>query len=117
MRLLPIIFLFFTPLSFACNLTEKYKELRSTLYKEVHESYYSCRESTSSYFYYLAVAKCIEEGRGEGISGGCFHVAGYEGNFRESDLAHCEVLKPKLENFKVYLKEQAKEKDIDKCLK
>ncbi|WP_125719011.1 hypothetical protein [Pseudoalteromonas rubra] len=101
--------------SFACELTAEYKSLRSEVTKQIREPYNSCIKSTRAYFYYKAVAKCKEEGRGENIGGGCYHIVGYELMHDKNELEHCKILKPTTEQSKEYLEYSVKKRGIKKC--
>ncbi|MBU2709269.1 hypothetical protein KCM76_24955 [Zooshikella marina] len=113
--LLPLLFLSFG--SFACELTPEYKKLRTEVKKEITEPYNSCLKAARAHFFYKAVAKCKEEGRGEDIAGGCYHVVSYEVTHDKSELKHCEILNPKIAEIIEYLNEVAEEEGIQKCLK
>ncbi|GAA5188893.1 hypothetical protein [Ferrimonas gelatinilytica] len=108
--------MFFSLSGHACKLNPEYKKLRAELTKEVREPYNSCIKSTRAYFFYKAVAKCEQEGRGKDISGGCYHVVGYEETHDESELNHCKVLKPTTEEFVALLKANAEHQTIKRCL-
>ncbi len=116
MRILVIPLLILNFSALACDFTPEYIKLRSEVTKEIRESYRSCIKATSAHFFYKAVSKCIEEGRGENIAGGCYHVVGYEVTHEEMELAHCEILKPTNEQSIEYLQAVAKERGIAKCL-
>ena len=112
---IPLLILNFSAL--ACELTPEYIKLRSEVTKEIRESYRSCLKATKAHFFYKAVARCIEEGRGKNIGGGCYHVVGYEVIHEERELEHCKILEPTIEQSIEYLQVVAKEKGITKCLK
>ncbi|KZN58607.1 hypothetical protein N473_04040 [Pseudoalteromonas luteoviolacea CPMOR-1] len=115
MRILSGFLLILSFNSFACELTAEYRSLRSEVTKQIREPYNSCIKSTRAHFYYKAVAKCKEEGRGENIGGGCYHIVGYEQTHDEKELEHCKILKPTIEQSKEHLKLVAKKKGIKKC--
>ena len=103
----------------SCVLTDDYKTARSDAYKIVKgsESPYSrCVSSIYEASYWKAVAACEVEGKGEGIGGGCQHVAGYK-NSKELDVSHCEVLKSKnpIQDMKAWLKYTVESNNIVKC--
>lgn len=117
MKIYLIFLILFTSSSFSCELTKEYRELRSSLRKEAYESYNECKDSTRSYFYYQAVAKCKAEGKGENVGGGCFHIVGYQQTYTEKDIEHCNIFKPTIEQMKKYLNFIVKRDNISKCMK
>ena len=117
MRIMLVFLFFFSVNSYACELSADYKKLRAEVMEEIHSSYKSCLKSTNSYFFYKAVAKCIEEERGKNIGGGCYHIVGYEVTHDEYELNHCNVLKPTTAQSIEYLQQVAKDKKMEKCLK
>ena len=102
---------------FACELSPEYIELRNDFAHKIREPYNSCKKATNSHLFYKAVVKCKEEGRGENIAGGCYHVVGYEVTHDKTELEHCEVLKPTTAQSIKHLEEYSKEKGISKCVK
>ncbi|WP_040523616.1 hypothetical protein [Aliiglaciecola lipolytica] len=117
MRIIIFSLLFLSFNNFACELTTDYKKLRAEVTNEIRASYNSCLKSTKAYFFYKAVAKCEEERRGKNIGGGCYHAVGYEITHDESELKHCKILKPTMDQSIEYLKQVAKEKKIERCSK
>lgn len=115
MRVLLASLLIFSFSGFACELTPEYSKLRAEVSEEIRDPYNSCTKAARAHFFYKAVAKCREAGRGKNIGGGCFHIAGYEVNHDEGELDHCKILKPTTDQFIEYLNVVAKEKGIEKC--
>ena len=112
--LIAAIFLFsFT--SSACELTSEYKDLRRQVTDEVRASYRECIKTTKSYFFYKAVAECMDEGRGVDVAGGCYHIVGYEVTYQPEDIEHCSVLKPTAEQFAEYMEIASEEKGVQRC--
>ncbi len=105
----------FSSYGFSCDLTEEYEKARVEAYREAHEAYWSCEASVRSYFYYKTVAKCASEDRGKDVTGGCFHLAGYEQTSTEKDFQHCKVLKPATEQVVEYFEAIVREQNITRC--
>ena len=104
----------------SCVLTDEYKAARSDAYKIIKgtESPYSkCVSSIHEASYWKAVAACKVEGKGEGVGGGCQHVAGYKNSKEKLDVSHCEILKSKnpMQEMKAWLKYTVETKNIAKC--
>jgi len=117
MRTLPLIIFMFFFNAHACELTPEYKDLRNEAWKEIHSPYESCKKSSRSYFFYKAVAKCMEKGGGQNVAGGCFHIVGYQKTHDPADLEHCEIMKPSDEQIIEYFQELVKDRGVQKCVK
>ena len=115
MKIITILLAAFSSHSFACELTEEYKQARTNAYREANEGYRACVASVGAYFHYKAVAKCTKEGRGKNVAGGCYHVAGYEQTKTPENSEHCKVLKPTVEQVKEYFNSVVSEQNITKC--
>ena len=101
----------------SCDLTDEYKILRLKVYRDAKETYESCRNSVSQYFYGRGVTECESEGGSSKVKGGCYHTAGYTmGVDLEKKHKHCEILKPDIEQTKEFFKELVIEKKIRMCV-
>jgi hypothetical protein len=98
-----------------CELTEEYKKLRSTTYRELHEPLKACRQSVHDWYYWKNFSKCVRDRSGEHVGGGCAHVAGLLSAVNSEDLVHCEVLKPTESEFVKVVDEAAKLNGIAAC--
>jgi hypothetical protein len=100
----------------ACELTDEYTKARNEVTKWARYEYQECNSSVSEFYYWQAVAKCKEEGRGENIGGGCQHVAAHTPlNAPPSAYTHCEALKVSIEEAKAKLSEYVVREKIKKC--
>jgi len=115
MRIIVLLIALLSNVSYACELTDAYKEARVQAYEDINKGYRSCKASARAYFYYKAVARCVAEGRGENVMGGCYHIADRERPSSEKYTAHCSVLKPSTEQIKEYFNSMVEEQKIPKC--
>ncbi len=89
--------------------------MRAYVQEEMNKSYKGCIKATRAYFYYKDVAECTKHGEGEGIGGGCAHVSGYRVVVEESELGHCKILKPTVEDMSSELQRLVISKGIEQC--
>ena len=103
-----------------CKLTEEYKKARREVSNIVYgsnNSYSKCKASGRNYGYWIDFAECVEKGEGEGVGGGCAHIAGHRINRKTIDVSHCDILKfePSPEMASKLLKEIVLDQKIIKC--
>ncbi len=121
LRYLPLrkllgIFLLLAFNSFACELTPEYKSLRLEVSKQMQQDYNACVDSTKQYFYYKAVAKCLEEKPDEHVERRCDHPVSLDNTNTEKELEHCRIFKPTNKQLQESLQAIAKAKAVVKCL-
>ena len=77
-----------------CILTDAYKTARAEMNSQANslsEPFNECRHSMQAAYHWKAVAKCVKDGAGKNIGGGCSHlvVHGPEHYRREKiDISH-----------------------------
>lgn len=109
------IFLLLSSLAHSCELTKEYQEARNQVVKNLRYAYDACTSSVLSYYHWKEVARCEKEGRGEGVGGGCQHVAAYSVLQVEMNDDHCEGFKITTKEMRAYLQEYIKSENIKKC--
>ena len=100
-----------------CALSDEYKELRIEVWNRLNQDREECRSAVSADRYWRAAATCVEAGAGEGIGGGCIHIAMLAVSKREDELdpaAHCEVFAPSTEELQSTLEVLMEERNITK---
>ena len=98
-----------------CGMTKEYAELRSEAFHVARKDYESCRTAVAADRYWRALTECERVGGGEGVGGGCAHVAGLKSavHIGEPDpAAHCEILKPSQTEVEAVIEMLAEERNI-----
>lgn len=94
--LLLLAFAFNTYASEECVLTEEYKSARSEAAKIIFGSnndYKKCQNAAYETEYWIALSKCVENGDGKNIGGGCAHLVGRGKYLNSPNINHCEAFK------------------------
>ena len=77
-----------------CTITKAYMDTKIEAFKAIREPYNNCRDSMIEAYYWKAVAKCVSEGKGKNIGGGCSHLVSSGSYPREKyDMSHCDIFK------------------------
>ncbi len=116
--IVPLLILFCSFNSLACELTDKYKETRMQAWKEAHRPYNNCINSISDAKYWHRVVQCKKAGDGKDIGGGCAHVVGLNtGKYNELkiDPKFCNELKVTVKEVGEYSEYLIKKNNIKKC--
>jgi len=103
-----------------CELTDEYKRVRKEVRDIVYgdnNDYGKCRNAAFNTEYWLALSKCVENGDGENIGGGCAHLVGRGKYLQPADTSHCEVFKlePTRELAQSLLRQIVQERSVEKC--
>lgn len=99
-------------------MTEEYKQIYHEASEAIRGPFLKCKSSAKESVYWKAVSKCISEGKGKNIGGGCGHMVSY-GQYpsEEADTEHCDILKWKTGDVQKYRKELLKARKIKRCKK
>ena len=99
-----------------CAITKAYKDARIEVFKAIREPYNNCRDSMREAYYWKAVAKCVSEGKGKNIGGGCGHLVS-SGSYRTEkyDMSHCDIFKWDKSDFNNYFEHLIETREIEKC--
>lgn len=103
-----------------CDVTKEYKAAHREVIRMVYgedSDYRRCQKVASETEYWKALSKCVENGDGKYIGGGCAHLVGGGRHGREPDNGHCEAFafQPSPELVEKLLDEVVREKNIEKC--
>ncbi len=110
--------LFFNTHSFACELTEEYKEIKSLVLSEALEPYTDCTSSISKANYWYKYVQCQVAGDGENIVGRCADIVMSDDikyKQLELDSSFCQHLKISKNDLIEYFECTLKEENVRKC--
>jgi hypothetical protein len=99
-----------------CTTTKEFRDAKLEAFRAVREPYERCVSSMSEAYYWRAVTKCVADGKGENVGGGCSHLVG-NGSYpvEPYDVSHCEVLRSDKADFEDYLEYLIRMRGIKRC--
>lgn len=99
-----------------CEVTEEYKQSYRDASEAIRGPFKKCKRSEQESIYWKAVTKCVSEGKGKNIGGGCGHMVSY-GQYPSEDVntKHCDLLMWVNGDVLKYRKVLIEEKNIKRC--
>ena len=116
-RALILVSLWSASLTYACELSPEYLQLRDIIFNKVDERFQSCTDAARSYTYWKLFSQCYSENVGTDIVNHCDDKVAYRvARAAREESVHCDVFKLTRAEMQQLLDETAISIEVEPCM-